>query len=31
VESVKGEVLGRGGRVLRSTGVVKSEVEVLRY
>jgi len=31
VENVKAEALGRDGRVLRSTGVVKSEVEVLRF
>jgi hypothetical protein len=31
VENVKAEALGRDGRVLRSTGVVRSEVEVLRF
>jgi hypothetical protein len=31
VENVKAEALGRNGKVLRSTGVVRSEVEVLRF
>ncbi|PMD36995.1 hypothetical protein L207DRAFT_465038 [Hyaloscypha variabilis F] len=31
VENVKAEALGRHGKVLRSTGVVKAEVEVLQF
>jgi len=31
VESVRAEAVGKDGRVLRSTGVVKAEVEVFRF